>query len=158
MTAISLLWPEIEQEEHWIFESLIIVAYIIDATFLLEILLNFITFGLAYFTKEPHWLLHIFDAFLVITTFLLEIFLHGKQREVVGLLIIFRFWRLIKVVGTVAVGVGTYEEDKEKNLMNKNKQLEKELERMVTVVGEIAKEDHWSNERMEKVFQGRDVK
>ncbi|CAG8658961.1 6278_t:CDS:1, partial [Dentiscutata heterogama] len=105
MTAISLLWPEIEQKEHWIFESLIIVAFIIDATFLLEILLNFIAFGLAYFTKEPHWFLHIFDAILVITTFFLEIFLHGKQREIVGLLIIFRLWRLIKVVGTVAVGV-----------------------------------------------------
>ncbi|CAG8700265.1 11490_t:CDS:1, partial [Cetraspora pellucida] len=90
-------------------------------------------------------------------TFILEIFLHGKQREVVGLLIIFRFWRLIKVVGTVVVGVGTYDARKEENLMNKNKQLEQELERMVAVVKEIAKEDNWDDERMEKVFQGRDV-
>ncbi|CAG8623974.1 19642_t:CDS:1 [Cetraspora pellucida] len=157
MIIISFLWPEYEQKQHWIIETLTIIAFAINAVFLLEIILNFIVFGLAYFTKGPHWLLHIFDAILVFATFILEILLHGKQREVVGLLIIFRFWRLIKVVGTVVVGVGTYDERKEENLINKNKQLEQELERMVAVVKEIAKEDNWNDERMEKVFQGRDV-
>ncbi|CAG8768981.1 14215_t:CDS:1 [Racocetra persica] len=158
MIIITLLWPNADQEEHWIIETLTVIAFGINAIFLLEIILNFIVFGLAYFTKGPHWVLHIFDAILVFATFILEVSLHGKQREVVGLLIIFRFWRLIKVVGTVAVGVGTYNEQQEEKFRNENKQLEEELERMVAVVREIAKEDNWNDERMEKVFQGSDVK
>ncbi|CAG8673958.1 17534_t:CDS:1 [Gigaspora rosea] len=154
MIIISYLWPAAEQGEHWLFETLLIVSFTIDTIFLLEITLNVFAFGfLDYFIKSPHWLLHIFDSSLVVTAFLLEIFLHGKQREVLGLLIVFRFWRLIKVIGTVAVGVGTYDEQKQQDLINKNEQLSKELERIIIIVEEIAKEDHWSDERMEKVFR-----
>ncbi|CAG8558084.1 6867_t:CDS:2 [Scutellospora calospora] len=126
MIVLSFLWANIEREQHWIFETLTIIAFIINVIFLIEITLSFIVFGLSYFTKGPHWFFHIFDALLVFTTFFLEIFLHGKQQEIVGLFIILRFWRLIKVVGSVAIG--------------------------------IAKEDNWNDERMEKVFQGKDVK
>ncbi|KAF0467417.1 hypothetical protein F8M41_026011 [Gigaspora margarita] len=154
MIIISYLWPAAEQGEHWIFEALLVVSFIIDTIFLLEITLNVFAFGfLDYFIKNPYWLLHIFDSSLVVTAFLLEIFLHGKQREVMGLLIVLRFWRLIKVLGSVAVGVGTYDEQKQRDLINKNEQLSKELERVMTIVEEIAKEDRWSDERMEKVFR-----
>lgn len=43
-------------------------------------------------------ILHLFDAFVVITTFVLEIVLKGKEEELAALLIILRFWRIVKLV------------------------------------------------------------
>ena len=43
--------------------------------------------------------LHLFDAFVIIVTFLLEVVLKGRERELAGLLIILRLWRLVKLVG-----------------------------------------------------------
>ena len=43
--------------------------------------------------------LHVFDAIIILTTFALEVFLKGRERELVGLLIVLRLWRLVKLVG-----------------------------------------------------------
>lgn len=43
--------------------------------------------------------LHFFDALVIVTTFVLEAVLRGKEQELVGLLILFRLWRLVKLVG-----------------------------------------------------------
>lgn len=50
-------------------------------------------------SDTPHAVLHVFDAAIIITTFVLEIVLKGKERELGSLLIILRLWRLIKLVG-----------------------------------------------------------
>lgn len=39
------------------------------------------------------------QAFIIITTFVLEVVLKGKEQELAGLLIILRLWRLVKLVG-----------------------------------------------------------
>jgi len=51
-----------------------------------------------------------------VTTFVLEVILRGKERELAGLLITLRLWRLLKLVGGVAVGAGEIEEDTYKEL------------------------------------------
>lgn len=47
----------------------------------------------------PHASLHLFDAFVIVATFVLEVVLRGRERELAGLLIILRLWRLVKLVG-----------------------------------------------------------
>lgn len=49
--------------------------------------------------RVPHASLHLFDAFVILTTFILEVVLRGRERELASLLIILRLWRLVKLVG-----------------------------------------------------------
>lgn len=42
---------------------------------------------------------HLFDAFVIITSFIMDVVLRGRERELAGLLILLRLWRLIKLVG-----------------------------------------------------------
>ncbi len=51
------------------------------------------------FGPVTHAGLHAFDALIIVTTFVLEIILRGKERELAGLLIVLRLWRLVKLVG-----------------------------------------------------------
>jgi len=74
----------------------------ITSFFLLEIPLTLWALGLRFynpFGRVPRASLHLFDALIILTTFVLEIVLRGKEQEVAGLLIILRLWRLIKLVG-----------------------------------------------------------
>lgn len=82
-----------------------LLAYLslgITSLFVLEIPLTLWSLGSdAYnpFGPVPHAGLHLFDASVVLTTFLLEVVLRGKERELAGLLILLRLWRLVKLVG-----------------------------------------------------------
>jgi voltage-gated hydrogen channel 1 len=51
------------------------------------------------FGRVPHASLHLFDALIITTTFVLEFVLRGKERELAELLIVLRLWRLIKLIG-----------------------------------------------------------
>lgn len=51
------------------------------------------------FGKVTHARFHLFDAVIILTTFVLEAVLKGRERELAGLLIVLRLWRLIKLVG-----------------------------------------------------------
>jgi len=42
---------------------------------------------------------HFFDAFVIITSFIMDVVLRGRERELAGLLVLLRLWRLIKLVG-----------------------------------------------------------
>jgi len=84
---------------------LLILSYIsltITSVFLIEIPLSILAFGLQFlnpFGPITHASLHAFDALIIVTTFVLEIILRGKERELAGLLIVLRLWRLVKLVG-----------------------------------------------------------
>ncbi|KAF7793115.1 hypothetical protein EIP86_004223 [Pleurotus ostreatoroseus] len=67
--------------------------------------------------------LHLFDAFVIIVTFLLEVVLKGRERELAGLLIILRLWRLVKLVGGIAFGAGEIEEETIKELEDTRRKL-----------------------------------
>jgi len=74
----------------------------ITTFFLIEIPLSIFAFGPKFynpFGSVPHSGLHLFDAFIIGTTFILEVVLRGREQEVASLLIILRLWRLIKLVG-----------------------------------------------------------
>ncbi|CAI2164167.1 10902_t:CDS:1 [Funneliformis geosporum] len=149
---VSFLWPEFEEKEHEIFETLELIAFTINTIFVFEVVIKLFIFGVYYFIKSPHWQLHLFDAVIIYTTFFLEIFLSGKQREVVGLLILFRLWRLIKALSIVAVGLIEYDEDKVDQLKLQNKLLRDELENLLAEIDSIAREDHWNEQKRSRIF------
>jgi hypothetical protein len=78
------------------------ISLFITTLFLIEIPLSLWAFGLEFinpFGRVQHAGLHIFDMLIIITTFTAEIVLRGKEREIAGLLIFLRLWRLVKLVG-----------------------------------------------------------
>jgi len=50
------------------------------------------------YSGVPHASLHLFNAIVIVTTFMLKVILRGKERELAGLLIVLRLWRLLKLV------------------------------------------------------------
>ncbi|KAG0165796.1 hypothetical protein DFQ28_008370 [Apophysomyces sp. BC1034] len=100
---------------HWYiaFEMAEVIGMGITSLFLLELVLCLVAFGPKYwFPGWPHWKLHVFDLIVVLTTFTLDVVLHGKEREVVGLLIVLRLWRIVKVADAVIVGI-SYKNEQE---------------------------------------------
>ncbi|KAI7895320.1 uncharacterized protein EV154DRAFT_559422 [Mucor mucedo] len=95
------------------FEMAEVISIIICVLFLVECTLSLVAFGPRYYLPGwPHWKLHVFDATVILTTLVLEVGLRGKEREVAGLLIVFRLWRVVKVVEAVILSVSfTHQEE-----------------------------------------------
>jgi hypothetical protein len=73
----------------------------ITCVFLLEIFLSLFAFGLNFYNPFggiPLAPLHLFDAIVITTTFVLELALKGREEEFAALLIVLRFWRIVKLV------------------------------------------------------------
>ncbi|KAF9357962.1 hypothetical protein BGX26_002754 [Mortierella sp. AD094] len=113
-------------------ETLEIIAHIslaIVTFFVVEVLLKVFAFGPSYFwTGNPHGLLHLADALIIIISFLLEITLKGAEQELGSLLIIFRLWRLIKLTGTVAIETTEHHQEHILHLETRIKELEIQLQ------------------------------
>lgn len=78
------------------------VSLAITTLFLAEIPVTVWAMGIQYYNPVgifPHAGFHLFDSFVIVTTFVLEVVLRGRERELAGLLIILRLWRLVKLVG-----------------------------------------------------------
>ncbi|KAI0273676.1 hypothetical protein BC834DRAFT_855021 [Gloeopeniophorella convolvens] len=108
-------------------EVLSTISTVITTLFLVEIPLALWAFGPKFYKPRgpiPHASLHLFDALIIVTTFVLEVILRGRERELAGLLIILRLWRLIKLVGGVAVGAGEIEDETYKELAQVKSELE----------------------------------
>ncbi|KAL4068022.1 hypothetical protein J3A83DRAFT_3797783 [Scleroderma citrinum] len=118
--------PEGPESPPWL-EVLATISLVINTFFLLEIPLALWCFGIRFFlplSSVPHSSLHLFDAIIIITTVVLEFVLKGKERELVGLLITLRMWRIVKLVGGIAVGAGEVEEEVLKELEETKRRLE----------------------------------
>jgi len=108
-------------------EVLANISLAITTFFLIEIPLALWALGIKFYVPffgVPHAHLHLFDAVIVVTTFVLEFVLKGRERELVGLLVILRLWRLVKLVGGIAVGAGEVEEQVLEELEHTKRQLE----------------------------------
>ncbi|KAI0281446.1 hypothetical protein BGY98DRAFT_1184949 [Russula aff. rugulosa BPL654] len=127
----TLLSPDCEtpgggESPEWL-EVLSLISTIITTLFLVEIPLTLWSLGFEFYNPRgpvTHATLHVFDAIIILTTFVLEVVLRGKERELAGLLIILRLWRLLKLVGGVAIGSGELEEDTYKDLARVKRELE----------------------------------
>lgn len=121
------------------------VSLAITTLFLVEIPVTLWASGPEYynpFGRVTHATLHLFDALVIVITFVLEVILRGKEQELASLLIILRLWRLVKLVGGtsnnahmefldidlllqgITVGAGEIEEENDKDLAETKKRLE----------------------------------
>ncbi|KAJ8078667.1 hypothetical protein AAF712_001354 [Marasmius tenuissimus] len=119
-------------------EVLSIVSITISSFFLVEIPLTLFTLGPKHYDPlgdTPHAALHLFDALIIIATFVLEVILKGRERELASLLIVLRLWRLIKLVGGVAVGAGEIGEGDAKELAESRKQVDA-LRRQLSIMNQ----------------------
>jgi hypothetical protein len=125
----SLLHLDETEHEHWVLALFEHLSLAIVSVFMLEILLKIFAFGPRYFwIGTPHWILHLVDAIIILTSFLLEIFLKGAEQELSSLLIVFRLWRVVKLTGTVAIEVSEHDQAHVALLEERVKLLEQELE------------------------------
>ncbi|TRM61886.1 hypothetical protein BD626DRAFT_405162 [Schizophyllum amplum] len=102
------------------------VSFAITTLFLVEIPLSLWAFGWNYynpFGRYTHAVFHFFDALIITVTFVLEAILRGKELELASLLIFLRLWRLVKLVGGVAVGAGEIDEPDQKELDEAKEEL-----------------------------------
>ncbi|KAI7868320.1 hypothetical protein BDF14DRAFT_582089 [Spinellus fusiger] len=99
------------------FEMAEVMTVFITCLFVMECVLNMVAFGPRYYLPGwSHWKLHVFDILVVGSTFVLEVVLHGKEREISGLLILFRLWRIVKVVDAVVKSISYSNEERLKEL------------------------------------------
>ncbi|KAF9926208.1 hypothetical protein FBU30_004167 [Linnemannia zychae] len=126
--AASLLHLDDSKEAQWFLELLAHTSLAIVSIFVVEILLKIYAFGFGYFwTSNPHGILHLADAMIIIISFLLEVFLKGAEQELGALLIIFRLWRIVKLTGTVAIETVEHNQATVSALEARIKALENEL-------------------------------
>jgi len=124
-----------EDAPAWL-EVLAHISLAITTLFVIEIPLALWSFGPHYYNPVsgvPHAALHIFDAAIITITFILEVGLKGREQELASLLIIFRLWRLVKLVGGVAVGAGEIGEENDRLLEETRIELQETRKQLAAV-------------------------
>ncbi|KAI0780782.1 hypothetical protein BD413DRAFT_500129 [Trametes elegans] len=102
----------------------------ITTLFLAEIPVTLWSLGARYYNPAgpvTHAALHLFDALVILTTFVLEVVLRGRERELAALLVILRLWRLVKLVQGIAVSAGELDERQAEELADTRQQLREAL-------------------------------
>ncbi|RYP44697.1 hypothetical protein DL768_008864 [Monosporascus sp. mg162] len=109
------------RDEAWVSavrQALTTFSLVMSCTFMLELALSVFADGLAYFKDR----LHCFDAFVIVVGFGADLLEHGTVEEIASLVVILRFWRIVKLVDEVPVQASQQTED----LRRKIKDLEKQ--------------------------------
>ncbi|KAL1944578.1 hypothetical protein VTO73DRAFT_3008 [Trametes versicolor] len=112
------------------------VSLVITTLFLAEIPFTLWALGAQYYNPRGpvvHAILHLFDALVILTTFILEIVLRGRERELASLLVILRLWRLVKLVQGIAVSAGELDEQQAEQLAETREQLNDALKSLHAV-------------------------
>ncbi|CAN8105938.1 unnamed protein product [Discula destructiva] len=99
-------------------EALEHAGLVFSCLFLAELILCLWSFGLEYL----HSWFHIFDAVVILVSFLVDVLTHGVVEEIASLVVILRLWRFVKIIEELSVGASEQMEDLEMRL----EQLEKE--------------------------------
>jgi len=102
---------------HWITVSILII-------FNAELLLKFLVFGFKYFV---HSWMHSLDALIVVSSLVLTVVLKGKAQEAVSLLILLRFWRIVRLVDALLVALSFQHEKEKEKMESELKQLREEV-------------------------------
>jgi hypothetical protein len=136
LTDLSLqsFFPIEEEAPHAVHTAEDVLAWTsvgILSLFTLEQFIKLAVFGPSYFCRV--W--HAIDAFVIVTSLVLEILLRGPSREVVSLLIIFRLWRLARIMHAIAEEITIEHEESikqhhklEKKMQQRIHELEQQLQ------------------------------
>ncbi|KAI7858485.1 hypothetical protein BDC45DRAFT_403229, partial [Circinella umbellata] len=101
-----------------------VISQAVTCIFLLELTLAFIAFGPKFYLPGwPHWKFHILDLVVVVATFVFDIVLHGKEREVAELLIIFRLWRVVRIVEATVLSMSYANQETEETINDELREI-----------------------------------
>ncbi|KAK7555775.1 hypothetical protein IWX49DRAFT_82652 [Phyllosticta citricarpa] len=110
-------------------EALGIVSLVFSCLFMVELAASLWAFGLEHL-KSPF---HVFDALVILASFILDILLRGVIEEVASLVIVLRLWRIFKIIEELSVGAQEQTEDLEariEGLEDENRRLRSEVQRL----------------------------
>ena len=80
-----------------------------------------------------HSWFHIFDALVIVASFLIDVLTRGVVEEVASLVIILRLWRFVKIIEELSVGASEQMEDLEmkvEQLQEENASLKDKLRKL----------------------------
>lgn len=103
MAEIIISYVEMDagmQPSPAVMEPLRYTSLVILSIFCVENLLKLVAFGFQYYWKHP---MHLLDVALVLTSLFLTIYLHAPAQEIVGLVILLRTWRIVRVIESVVL-------------------------------------------------------
>ena len=151
LTDIIVIMVHCTDIPHELEEILHILFYIsisILSIFFIELCFQMYAFGFVKWMKDC---LHVFDLCIVTSTLIFEIALHGspKAEGIVGLLIGFRLWRLVRVVHVTTEALDLQHEMERDKLLHKIENLETQIQkyRKYQMENPITKNDpHEQNE------------
>ncbi|KAI8054131.1 hypothetical protein BDF22DRAFT_743100 [Syncephalis plumigaleata] len=92
--------------------------------FAVEQVLHLYAFGIRYFTS---WL-HLLDVCVIVGSLVAELMLKGREREAASLLIILRFWRVLRVMDAAALAVEMRMEKEQQEMRRQMAILKSQLE------------------------------
>ncbi|ROV92372.1 hypothetical protein VMCG_09153 [Cytospora schulzeri] len=107
-------------------EGLEIAGLVFSCLFMVELIMCLWAFGFEYLKS---WF-HLFDALIIVASFLIDCLTRGIVEEVASLVIILRLWRFVKIIEEMSVGASEKMEDiemKAEQLEEENAELKREL-------------------------------
>ncbi|KAI3394677.1 hypothetical protein diail_2424 [Diaporthe ilicicola] len=102
---------------------------VFSCLFLAELITSLWAFGLEFL----HSWFHIFDALVIVASFLIDVLTRGVVEEVASLVIILRLWRFVKIIEELSVGASEQMEDLEmkvEQLQEENASLKYKLRKL----------------------------
>ncbi|XXH03481.1 hypothetical protein Hte_009886 [Hypoxylon texense] len=121
---IALITCELGVEhDEWVAPTrngLTIFSLSLSCVFLVELLLSVFADGWSYFSS---WL-HIFDAFVIVAGFAIDLLEHNVAEEIASLIVILRLWRFVEIVDEFSVEASEQTEEQTGELRKRNRDLE----------------------------------
>ncbi|KAI0134615.1 hypothetical protein BJ170DRAFT_729809 [Xylariales sp. AK1849] len=129
---IALITCELDrQDEKWVEptrSALTSFSLVLSCLFLIELMLSLWAEGLQYLSR---WVA-CFDAFVIVTSFAIDLLEHNVAEEIASLVVILRLWRFVKVANEFNVEATEQQEETKKrieHLEKENADLKEQLGR-----------------------------
>ncbi|RKP34860.1 hypothetical protein BJ085DRAFT_34527 [Dimargaris cristalligena] len=103
--AFSLYNLDHEIEHLLWFQILKGISWAILAVFIVECIAKLLVFGWSYYLLGKDGWVHSLDALIIWVSLIVEVCLHGRERELASLLIVLRLWRIVRIMDGVALSV-----------------------------------------------------
>ncbi|KAJ1980657.1 hypothetical protein H4R34_002378 [Dimargaris verticillata] len=129
--GLSLYGLDDQVEYELWFQVLKVIAWAILSAFLVEFVVKLLVFGWSYFLTGKLGLINTLDAIIIWCSLVLEIVLQGRERELASLIIIFRLWRIVRVMDSVAMSVKLSADAKYKRLKNDYQKLQRQVTQLM---------------------------
>eukprot|EP00794_Sanderia_malayensis_P009968 gene9968-10991_t len=132
---------------HLTTEILHFISICILAIFLVEITVKLFALGLRFFKHK----MELFDAFIVITSFVLDVVMLHEAGTAAEIIILFRLWRVTRIVNGMIMSVKKKSEKEKRHLVCRNEELTEQVEQSQMKITAQKKEIKYLREKLESL-------